>query len=293
MTYTPALIAEPDIPYGTGGGRELHLDILRPDLPLVPARPAVIWVHGGGWREGSRSPAPNVQLAKHGFVTASISYRLSDEAIFPAQIHDVKAAIRFLRANADRWGIDPARIGIWGHSAGGHLAALAAVTSGMPELEGDGGNPDQDSNVQASVPMSPPSDFTVDWYDESGFPPHERAPSAVDALFGGLDPADPADMDRARSASPIHHVSAGDPPMLVVHGALDDLVPIAQGRNLVLALQEHGVDALLLELPHDDHGLLQVFGDLGVHREDGEPVTPAMAEIVAFFVRTLEPVDRQ
>ncbi|MDQ3654811.1 MAG: alpha/beta hydrolase fold domain-containing protein, partial [Chloroflexota bacterium] len=215
MSETPRLILETDIPYGTGGGRTLLMDVLRPDVPPHPARPAVIWVHGGGWRGGVRDPHPNRMLAERGFVTASISYRFSQEAIFPAQIHDVKAAIRSLRANATRWGVDPERIGIWGHSAGGHLAALAAVSSGIPAVEGDGGSPDESSEVQAAVLMSAPTDFLVDWYRDSGYPPHE-AFSAVVELLGGDALADPDIGEQARLASPVALANADAAPMLVI-----------------------------------------------------------------------------
>jgi acetyl esterase/lipase len=284
----PALIVENDIVYGTGGGRDLMLDILRPDLPLEPARPLVIWVHGGGWVGGNRSPSPNGPLARQGFVTASVSYRFSDEAIFPAQIHDVKAAIRFLRANAARWGIDAARIGIWGHSAGGHLAALAATTNSIDAVEGEGGNPGVDSSIQAAVPLSPPTDFLVDWFAESDFPRHEDALDVVNQLFGGFDLDDPASRDLARQASPVHHTSSDDPPVLVVHGTLDDVVPVQQGRALVRAMQEHGADVSLMELPHDDHALVSVYGSMWEEPES-EP-TLAMREIVEFFDRVLGPV---
>lgn len=284
MDDSPRMIAENDIVYGTGGGRDLLLDILRPDGPLDPSRPLVIWVHGGGWHSGERAPAPNEPLARAGFVTASISYRLSDEAIFPAQIHDVKAAIRFLRANAPRWGIDPSRVGIWGHSAGGHLAALAAVTPNLPELEGDGGNPGVDTSIQAAVPLSPPTDFLVDWFAESAFATHEGALESVSKLFGGLDLGDPASAGLARMASPVHHASGDDAPILIVHGTQDDVVPVEQGRALVHGMQDRGTDISLLELPHDDHRLQSIFG------EEYSFEAPAMQEILDFFERMLGPV---
>ena len=278
---TPPQTETFDVTYGTGNGRDLHLDILRPDAPLHPLRPAVLWVHGSGWQAGDRQPNPNHLLAARGFVTATMSYRLSDEAVFPAQIHDVKAALRFLRATSEQWGIDAERIGIWGHSAGGHLAALAALSAGIPALEGDGGHSDESSEVQAAVPLSPPTDFLVDWFAASEFPPHEEALAAVSDFLDGDPLTDPAVADRARLASPARLVRPDAPPMLVVHGSLDDLVPVEQGRILVEALLDVADDASLLELPHDGHGLESVFTD---------PAGPAMAEIIAFFERILGPV---
>ncbi len=281
------LIFEADIPYGIGGGRTLLLDILRPDVPPHPERPAVIWVHGGGWSEGERFPSPNAPLAQRGFVTASISYRFLDEAIFPAQIHDVKAAIRFLRSNAARWGIDAESIGIWGGSAGGHLAALAAVSGGMPLLEGDGGYADESSLVQAAVALAPPTDFQVDWNDESDMPLHEGVIETMPLLFGGPNLTDPDIAWRTRLASPVALATAAAPPMLVVHGTLDELVPVAQGRRLVARLQEVGAEAEMLELPADDHGLHSLFGEEG---NGGKATSPAMRRVYDFFERTLGPV---
>lgn len=275
-------VFEPNINYGTGGGRDLALDVLRPsDLGDAP-RPAVLWLHGGGWREGSRDQHANAALAARGFVTATASYRLSGEATFPAQIHDVKAAIRFLRASAGRWNIDPDRIGIWGYSAGAHLAALAALTPNMAELEGDGGNAGVSSAVAAAALLAPPADFTRSWAAMSDFPPHPGW-EANSAFLGG-DVSDPAVRERARLASPIVHASAAAPPVLVVHGRRDEIVPVAQGRSLVERLRETGADARLLELPDDDHGLPSVFG------AEGAPPTPAMEQIVAYFDETLGPV---
>ena len=281
----PTLILETDIPYGTGGGRTLLLDVLRPDVPLHPPQPAVIWVHGGGWRGGERGEHPNRMFAERGFVTVTISYRFSHEAIFPAQIHDVKAAIRFLRASSERWGIDPERIGIWGHSAGGHLAALAAVSGGLPALEGDGGNADESSLVQAAAPMSPPTDFLVDWYEGSGFPPHEDGMSAVIDLLDGLDLMEPDIRERAELASPVVLASADAAPMLVIHGTRDDLVPVGQARKLVATLLDLGVDASLLEFSEGDHSMESLIGP-----EDGT-ITPARQEIIKFFIRTLGQVE--
>ncbi len=280
---TADMVADPNIVYGTGSGRELMLDILRPRDAGREPRPAVIWVHGGGWVGGDRAPSPNLPLAQAGFVTASIGYRFSHEAIFPAQIHDVKAAIRFLRANAGRWNIDPGRIGIWGASAGGHLAALAAVTADRADLEVEGDNPGVSTAVQAAVPLCPPTDFLVDLASISDYPPHPEAAQALSQLLGGDDLADPAIRYRAELASPLVHAWAGAAPTLVVHGTRDDLVPVRQARSFVARLREVGAPAEYIELPEDDHSLPSVFG------EDGAPPTATMERIVEFFATTLAP----
>jgi acetyl esterase/lipase len=251
------VIGEIGVEYGRGGGRPLHLDILRPAGPSNSLRPAVIYVHGGGWLGGERTSTPNRILAEAGFVTASISYRFSSEAIFPAQIHDVKAAIRWLRANAGHYGVDPERIGIWGHSAGGHLAALAAVTGNNPDFEGEGGNPAQDSSVQAVVPISAPLEFLIDWYAVAQMPVHSDAWDCISGLMGGLPHTVP---ELARLSSPYWHVDATAAPQLVIHGEMDDLVPIGQARAYVASLRRYaGIDAKLIALPgvgHEAHSPL-------------------------------------
>jgi len=271
-----SLVSEPDIQYGTGGDRPLFLDVLRP-ATTGPPRPAVIWIHGGGWRAGERNPNPNRTLAEHGFVTAALSYRLSQEAIFPAQIHDVKAAIRFLRGNHARFGIDPERIGVWGHSAGGHLAALAGVAGNVQELEVDGGTPGVSSAVQAAVPLSPPTrlDRTTS---------NQDLDSAQRQLLGH-SVVHRAELDRlARMANPATHARADTPPFLIVHGVMDNLVTIEDARALAAALAAVGASVRLHELPNVDHDNVAILGPV-----DG-PISPAHAEIVAFFEKELGPV---
>src|SRR6476469_5456429 len=164
-------------------GHPLRLDVLQPAERGRDRLPAVIWVHGGGWLEGWYTDGDSwwccPPMAAAGFVTLSIMYRMSDEAIFPAQIHDVKGAIRWVRANAAELGVDPERIGIWGHSAGGHLAALAGVTGDLAALEGTVGPAGYASAVQAVVAGSPPTDFTGDRQALTG-----EAYSYVESLFG-------------------------------------------------------------------------------------------------------------
>ena len=190
-------------------------------------------------------------------MTASISYRFSSEAVFPAQIHDVKAAIRWLRANADRYGVNPEHIGIWGHSAGGHLAALAAVTGNNPDFEGEGGNPGQDSSVRAAVLISAPLEFLIDWYAVAQMPVHPEAWDCISGLMGGLPSILP---ELARLASPYWHVHESAAPQLLIHGERDDLVPIGQARAYTAALRRYaGNEAYLIALPdvgHEAHSSL-------------------------------------
>lgn len=273
-----------DIDYGHADGASLKLDLLAPE-PVPGMRiPAIVYVHGGGWAGGERSWTPNRILADAGYFTVSVSYRFSQQAIFPAQIHDVKAAIRWVRANADRYGVDPSRIGIWGHSAGGHLAALAAVTPGVPELEGESGNPGHDSSVQAVVPISAPLDFLVDWYAVQRMPIGEETAGVVRQLFGG-----PPEQKRelARLASPLWHLGNASPPHLLIHGELDDVVPVTQARAYVSALRRLGQKhAELIELPGVGHA-----ADTALY--PGEPDLYGLkARVIEFFGMHLRPRSR-
>jgi acetyl esterase/lipase len=242
----------PAVRYGTAtGGRTdvpLYLDLLVPDPPPAGSLPAAVYVHGGGWRSGDRHaalvPWINPLLAGNGIVAVSVSYRLSDEAAFPAQIHDVKAAVRWLRANAARYAVDPDRIGIWGDSAGGHLASLLALTDGMAELDGDCGTPGTSSAVQAVVARCTPTDFTD--------PVWTRDNDALVKLFGG-PLADRAEL--CRLASPVHHAHPAAPPFLLVHGTADEVVPYQQATRLAGALTAHGVDVTLHPVPGGHHNM--------------------------------------
>ena len=146
-----------DLIYASTQQKQLALDLYIPDG--APKRPLVVWIHGGAWRAGSRAKPPALYLTAQGYAVASISYRFSQEAVFPAQIHDCKAAIRWLRANALKYGYDATRIGVWGASAGGHLAALLGTSGGVKGLEGDLGNARESSTVQAVVDFFGPTDL--------------------------------------------------------------------------------------------------------------------------------------
>ena len=241
-----------DVEYGNGDGRPLRLHVVRPKERPESPLPAIVWVHGGAWLGGSRDGGIGrlVPMARRGYVGASIEYRLSPEAAFPAQIEDCKAAVRFLRAHADEYGIDPERIGAWGASAGGHLVALLGTTGGVEPLEGTGGNPDQSSRVQAVVDFYGPADL-LRMGDEPSRIDHDAPNSPEALLIGGAVPENP---EKARAASPITYVTSDDPPFLIVHGDRDDVVPPGQSVLLRDALEAAGVPATLQVVEGAGHG---------------------------------------
>lgn len=242
----------PDVQYGEADGKPLLLDVIAPQGTLGTPRPAVIWLHGFAWLAGTRRDNLEITmcafLAAHGFFTASIEYRLSGEATFPAQIHDVKAAIRWLRASAADYGIDPEHIGVWGGSAGGHLAALAGLTGDLPELEGHSGSTGYSSRVQAVAVASAPSDFL-----RPGGEVRNDADGLVARLFGGTV-AERGDL--MRLGSPIHQVRPGAPPFLIAHGTLDETVPFEQGERLHAALLAVGAEAQFIPIEGVYHNWL-------------------------------------
>lgn len=206
----PALFAEkliPNIPFARVGDHELKLDLYLPDGP--PAG-LIVWVHGGAWRAGSRKGCDLKGLTARGWAVASVDYRLSTEARFPAQIHDIKAAIRFLRARAGEYGYPAGRFAVAGSSAGGHLAALVGVTNGEPELEGSiGANTAVSSDIQAAVVLYGASDLTTILGQSTPHGLSVRVP-ALELLFGG-QPDKVSDL--AKLANPFFHVDAHDPPV--------------------------------------------------------------------------------
>ncbi len=225
----------PGVCYGEGQGTPLLLDMVCSQDRPPTAGPAVVWLHGGGWFGGSRVEEVSywcALFAAHGFLAVSVDYRLSGDACFPAQIHDVKAAIRWLRATAGQYQVDPDRIGIAGFSAGGHLAALAGLTSDRPELEGHGGSAGYSSRVQAVAVASAPSDFL-----RTGGAMINDAPSPVTKLFGGTVAEY---QDLMQLASPVAHVTPAAPPFLIAHGTLDETVPFEQAEQLHTALATAG-----------------------------------------------------
>ncbi len=222
------------VPYAAlPGVRPLELDLYLPAGP-GPA-PVVLFLHGGGWRLGSRHSAgpsfvgsrPFEQLAAAGIAVASVDYRLSGEAVWPAQLHDVKAAVRWLRSRAEDLGVDPDRIAAWGESAGGHLAALLGLTG--PELDGEVGVTGAPSTVCAVVAWYPPTHL-------ASVPADPADPTTREALLLGAAPADVPEL--AAQASPVTHAGPAAPPFLLLHGDADRLVPPRQSELLATTLTD-------------------------------------------------------
>lgn len=216
-----------DIPYAEVDGQRLLLDLYLPADMKNP--PLVVWVHGGAWRRGSKEDMPLIELVQSGWAVASVDYRLTPIAKFPAQVHDCKAAIRFLRASKKKYGINPKAIAVAGSSAGGHLVALIGVTNGHKELEGTvGKHLDQSSAVQAIVDYYGPANFLTILKQSTPHGLSVRVP-ALQLLLGGQPEKHP---ELARLASPVFHVDAKDPPLLLIHGDQDPQVPINQSHEL-------------------------------------------------------------
>lgn len=243
-------LVQSEVVYATLGERELHMSLAWPMVRPAPKLPAILYIHGGAFRAGSHQGRTHLHTAQRGYFSASVEYRLSGEAHWPAQAHDVKAAVRWLRAHADEYGIDPERIGVWGHSAGACLSMLLGTTGDVPELEGDEGATGVSSRVQCVVSYFGLSDFVALTTQESA-QDHSSVTSPEGALFG----ADIADvLETARFASPLTHVSADDPPFLLLHGQRDPLLPWRQSEALHEALSAAGVPSELVLLPEAGHG---------------------------------------
>jgi acetyl esterase/lipase len=228
-----------DLEYARGGHERNKLDLYLPEKADHPL-PLIVWIHGGGWQTGSKERCPGVPLTAKGYAVASINYRFSQDAIFPAQIEDCKAAIRWLRANAKKYNLDPDHIGVWGGSAGGHLVALLGTTGAVKELEGSGGNLEQSSRVQA----------VIDWYGPANF--LTIGPKSTRSNLIGGDPQQ--NKEKAAKASPVTYVSRNAAPFLIMHGDKDDTVPISQSEELAEALKNVGAEVTFVVVPGASHG---------------------------------------
>lgn len=258
----------PNLTYATwtapdNSTRSLQMELLVPSNPPGPV-PVVVWIHGGGWFQGSRLPIPTgvSDLCSRGYAVASIDYRLVADGIWPTQIQDCKGAVRWLRAHADQYGLDPDRIGAWGVSAGGHLAAMLGTAGGLGpvtigsatvDLEGTvGGNLDQSSRVQA----------VVDWYAQTDFlqmrfypstSNHDAVGSPESRLIGPQRPIQ-KNPEITATANPGTFASPDDAPFLIMHGTVDDLIPFNQSELLADSLRSRGVPVSLVPVPGAGHG---------------------------------------
>lgn len=237
-------IVEKDLTYGKGGDVDLKLDIALPARGRGPF-PALVYIFGGGWGyyASNRAACPIEAAAARGYVAVTIDYRLTDvkengktKYLFPAQIYDVKAAIRWLRANAKKYRVDPARIGVVGFSSGGHLALLAGLTVPADGLEGEGGNDGYSSQVQAVVDMAGMVEATSFYRDTN-------VPERLALLVGGT----PAEVpEQYKIVSPITYVRPGSPPLIVFQGQFDTSCPPSQSEMLVAKAKEAGVPVTLV-----------------------------------------------
>ena len=225
-----------DIVYATVDGKDLALDVYMPAGVREP--PLLVWVHGGAWRNFTKAQVPPV-FSENGFAVASLDFRQATDARFPAQVHDIKAAIRFLRARSADYGYRPDRIAIAGLSSGAHLAALVGVTNGHDELEGTvGDHRDQSSDVQAIVSYYGASNLTTILAQSTPFGLGVREPS-LELLLGALPDAV---TELAALASPVEHVDASDPPLFLLHPDQDPQMPINQTHELEGVYEKHGLD---------------------------------------------------
>ena len=266
---SPAVREEPDLLFGKGGDADLKLDLAMPadgDGPF----PAVVCIHGGGWVGGDRKQMSQTirVLAKRGYVAVSPDYRLAPHDRFPAQIEDCKAAVRWLRANAKSYKIDPDHIGAIGFASGGHLACLLGVTDKGDGLEGTGGQADQSSRIQAVVSFFGPSDLAADDWGLD-----VTAKNLIPLLGGTLE----AKAEAYRKASPLTYAGKNAAPLLIFHGSDDKMVPVEQSRKLADKITEAGGSARLMVLRGEGHGFRP------------EKLLQCLTQMVEFFDGQLKP----
>ncbi len=258
-------IMECDITYGTIDNVNLKMDIYYLQK-TEKSRPAVIYIHGGGWYSGDKSGGAGQsdipELVAHGYLVAAVNYRLAPRHKFPAQIEDVKCAIRFLRNNADTYGINPLSIGVFGDSAGGHLAALAGVTDMGSGFGISGGYQEQTDRVQAVVDMYGPADLSLICQQDQT--PH------MEHVFGTADPKSSI----IKQASPITHVSSDDPPFLIIHGDQDNEVLLEQSKIMYERLVTAGVPTTMITVNNCGHRFTPASGT----------TSPTRAEITNIIV---------
>jgi len=239
----PQVTIRDNVVFGRGGDQDLKCDVFTPPDPQ-PGAPAILLVHGGGWRAGDRAQmrAYGIQLALRGFVCVSSAYRLVPAAPWPAQIHDVNAALRYMRANAAELGIDPEKLTAVGASAGAHLVLLAAGTPAHAPFQGEGGHPGVSTALQAVVGIFPPTVLAP------------RGATVSGSVPGSVLLLDDDDEASARMASPLAHVAPGYPPTLLLHGTADRIVPPSASMRMYQELAAAGVPVELHMVAEQPHG---------------------------------------
>ena len=253
----PGVKMERDISYIPNGDEAQKLDLYLPEKPAEHPLPLIVHIHGGGWMGGNKFPCPVVGMVGKGYVVASVEYRFSQKAKFPAQIQDCQAAIRWLRANSKQHNIDPDRVGAVGGSAGGHLSALVGTAGGKKAFAPIGGNEEQSDRVQAVCDIYGPANFSTVMQQADD-------DKNVRNIFKFNSPSDPysqligvsldGNQEKTDAVSPVHYVSRDNPPILILHGTHDALVPLAQSEEFAAALKEKGVEVWLQKLPGSGHG---------------------------------------
>ena len=236
-----------DVVYAEAQGKARALDLYVPhaDAPLV------VYVHGGAWRAGTKADGVPMFLVDAGYAVASLEFTQTPEAPFPANVHDIKAGIRYLRANAAQYGFNAEKIVISGASSGAHLAVLVGVTNGHAELEGTvGSNLDTSSDVQAILSYFAATDLTTILSQSTPFGVGVREPGLT-LLLGALPDAVP---ELAQLASPVYQVDANDPPLLLLHGDRDPQMPVNQSLQMLGTYQEHGLDVAFIPVHGAAHG---------------------------------------
>lgn len=236
---------EKDVVFGKGGETDLHLDLARPK-EAAKSLPCVVFIHGGGWRQGNfKVHVPQIlEYAKAGYVSATVQYRFAPAAPWPAQIEDVKCAVRYLRANADKYGIDKQRLGAIGFSAGAHLSMLLGTMDEKDGLEGNGGSEGQSSKVQAVVSYFGPTDLAA-----KDFPANVNA--MISDFLGGTPDEKPGNF---KAASPVTYIDKNDAPILMFMGTKDRLVPYNQAYELADTMTKAGLGGRVELILGADHG---------------------------------------
>lgn len=248
---TPSFTTFEAIEYANPGA-PLLMDLRVPNGAGL--HPVILYLHSGAWVTGDRFGGPAIRQASRGYAVASVEYRLAPANIWPAQIEDAKAAVRWLRANATRFQLDPNRIAVFGTSAGGHIGAVLGTSAGVDSLEGLAlGNAQYSSRVQAVVDLYGPTDLLkIEEQKLPCIPLNGNAPYLPPSLLMGCPIQQCA--DKTRTANPMSYVTPDDPPFLIMHGLLDCLVPYRQSVDLHESLKAAGVDSSLVLIPNGEHG---------------------------------------